>query len=50
MSKNKLKKEAGRARKAAREEEQGKKVMRYIIGCMAILFVILFLYATIMMG
>lgn len=50
MSKNKAKKIAGRSRKDAREEEQGKKVMNYVIGGMAVLFVIIFLYATIMMG
>lgn len=50
MSKNKDKKMANRARKAARDEEQGKKVVNIIFGGLVALAVVFLLYYTIMMS
>ena len=47
MSKNKLSKEARRARRLAREEEQGKNVIKWITGVMLALFLVLVGYFVI---
>lgn len=49
MSKNKDKKIAGRARKNAREEQQGKNVVNAIFGVLIVLALAFLLYATVVM-
>lgn len=50
MSKNKDKKNAFRARKDAREEQQGKTVVNAIFGVLVALALAFLLYATVIMG
>lgn len=50
MAKNKDKREAFRARKNAREEQQGKNVVNAIFGVLVALALAFLLYVTIIMG
>lgn len=50
MAKNKGKREAYRARKNAREEQQGKTVVNAIFGVLVALALGFLLYATLIMG
>lgn len=50
MSRNKSKREIGRARKAARDEQQGKNVVNAIFGVLVALSLALIIYFVVAFG
>ena len=50
MSQNKAKRDANRARREAREEQEGKKVVNIIFGVLIVLAIAFLVYFTMMMG